>query len=931
MMLLNNLASPESLSIDCNEKILSQVLCRINNKINSFDEEIEIQRNRSCLSFQLLKNSSCLLFLWGDQNADVTTRCFAQGMNNFRISKIENLLSILLATNIAVSPILLLNDKNRTLIDQISFDTILRKYEHVTKSINSNNYEGYQICETEVLEIPVAVTFFVCKSGLLISSLLLCDSIIDCPNMDSSDEQYCQCSYSEGNLNSKHCKELSQGNRYNTNRKIICSDLYYMALGTCHQYYNWEHDHVVSFTKSNNQTCICEKGSMIDEVFTNDLYGDCFLAEDEPVLTSLLIDHVFTSCADPNQIPCLQGHPKCYNISDICSYKLNTCGHLLPCRNGAHLESCKDFECNAKFKCPNYYCIPFEYVCDGSWDCPTGTDEHVCDDPYRCNEMFKCKGTFSRCIHLANICDNDKNCPLGDDEILCSAKDITCPFKCQCLSLAISCKQGKLPAVKSLLPFFYISLFNSTDITFSNMMIRAPTVNYLKLRCNNIMVQDICNCQKCGQLFIFDVAFNLIEIIKKQCFHGYHQLIALNLNDNLIRYIEDQSFANLQSLKFLNLSNNYISNVPQFIFINSHLINMISIKNNPLRSIHENAFQNVKVKLVESTSYHICCIVNQKTKCNAGKPWYISCSDLLPTGSMKNIFVLMSVFILFVNLLSISSHAILRKTKPTYFITVVSVNITDMLCGLYLCLIWITDIYFQGKFISHERHWRSSFLCFTVFGLSLWFSIVTPLILLFLSLLRLAVVVNPLSIKLKNARSIFKCLLAIILISMSVSAVLTFLMKFTQEQVPLNLCLPFVDPTNSISLTKVTAWCVATIQGTISVVIVASHSFLVQNLRQYHIEMDSNKNKQHSGMTIIIQLGFITVSNIICWIPTNIIYLTSFFLPRYPTDLVIWTTVLVTPLNSMINPTVFAVILFKDLIVNKIYFPQNLTINITNN
>ena len=592
---------------------------------------------------------------------------------------------------------------------------------------------------------------------------------------------------------------------------------------------------------------------MVDPNLFNDLYGDCFLAEDEPILTSLLIDHVITSCVDSNQIPCIQGHPKCYSISDICSYKLNTCGHLLPCRNGAHLESCKDFDCNAKFKCPNYYCIPFEYVCDGSWDCPTGTDENVCTDTHRCNQMFKCKGTFSKCLHLGNICDNTTNCPLGDDEFLCAARDITCPLKCQCLSLAISCKQGKLPTVKALLPFIYISLFNSNDITLNYVMARAPSVNYLKLGFNNIMMQDICNCQICGQLFMFDVVFNLIEIIKKQCFHGYYQLLALNLNDNLIRYIEDQYFTNLQSLKFVNLSNNNILNIPKFIFINSHSIHMISIKHNPLILIHENAFQNVQVKLVESTSYHICCIVNQKTKCNAEKPWYISCSDLLSTGAMKFIYILMSIFILFVNTLSIFSHAILRKTKPTYFITVVSVNITDMLCGLYLCVIWITDIYFKGKFISHERYWRSSFLCFSAFGLSLWFSIVTPLILLFLSWLRLMVVVNPLSITLKNSRSIFKCLLAIILISMSVSIVLTFLMMFTQEQVPLNLCLPFVDPTNSISLTKVIAWCVAIIQGTISVVIVASHAFLVQNLRQYHMKMDLNKNKQYSGTAIIIQ------------------------------------------------------------------------------
>ena len=64
----------------------------------------------------------------------------------------------------------------------------------------------------------------------------------------------------------------------------------------------------------------------------------------------------------------------------------------------------------------------------------------------------------------------------------------------------------------------YISLFNSNDITLIYVITRVPSVNYLKLRFNNLIMQDICNCQKCSQLIIFDVAFNLIEIIKKTVF-----------------------------------------------------------------------------------------------------------------------------------------------------------------------------------------------------------------------------------------------------------------------------------------------------------------------------------------------------------------------------------------------------------------------------
>ena len=151
-------------------------------------------------------------------------------------------------------------------------------------------------------------------------------------------------------------------------------------------------------------------------------------------------------------------------------------------------------------------------------------------------------------------------------------------------------------------------------------------------------------------------------------------------------------------------------------------------------------------------------------------------------------------------------------------------------------------------------------------------------------------------------------------------------MMFTKESLPLNLCLPFVDPTNSIFLTKIIAWGVAVIQVIVSVLILALHSLLIQYLRKYQMEIGQGKNKEHSDKRIIIQLALITVSNIICWLPTNIIYLMSLFLPRYPTGLVIWTTVLVTPLNSIINPTVFAITLLRGISATKTKkcFPKKL-------
>ena len=98
-------------------------------------------------------------------------------------------------------------------------------------------------------------------------------------------------------------------------------------------------------------------------------------AEDEPQLTSILTSPNKTSCSLPYQIPCIYGHTKCYNVSDICKYTLNEQNHLVPCRNGNHLQNCREFQCNSMFKCINSYCIHYSYVNDAKWDCPNGEDE----------------------------------------------------------------------------------------------------------------------------------------------------------------------------------------------------------------------------------------------------------------------------------------------------------------------------------------------------------------------------------------------------------------------------------------------------------------------------------------------------------------------------------------------------------------------------
>ena len=107
------------------------------------------------------------------------------------------------------------------------------------------------------------------------------------------------------------------------------------------------------------------------------------------------------------------GHPKCFDIIDICVYRLDNNNNLIPCGTGDHLEDCETFECNMKFKCCRYYCIPYAYMCIGKWDCPEGYDEvddQKCGNSRPCEGMFKCK-LLQICLHPSDVCDKSKDCP----------------------------------------------------------------------------------------------------------------------------------------------------------------------------------------------------------------------------------------------------------------------------------------------------------------------------------------------------------------------------------------------------------------------------------------------------------------------------------------------------------------------------------------
>ena len=208
--------------------------------------------------------------------------------------------------------------------------------------------------------------------------------------------------------------------------------------------------------------------------------------------------------------------------------------------------------------------------------------------------------------------------------------------------------------------------------------------------------------------------------------------------------------------------------------------------------------------------------------------------------------------ILLVNSVSILLHIVTGKFSRTFAVTVVSINLDDVLCGLYLCIILIVDIKYQGSFVVKEELWRSNLLCFIAFDTILLFSILGPLFLVLLSLSRLMFVIFPLDTLFKHTKFVTKPLFLISIAAFTLTLALTLSVKSREKILPFSLCLPFIDPTGSIHVIKVITWSVGIFQYMASLGIIIIHILLVYKYLQSQKTMQKlNSDKKYFTPTQI--------------------------------------------------------------------------------
>ncbi len=886
VMLMSNLADPWWTVVDCSTKTLAHVVC-IQDTPKQLSYKIDSTKNMTVCFHGSIKNSGkCSKFLSYNQsdhlNFSLQQSCFQLNFQAKYLTSIKQYQYLYDAVSYfpaLLSPSLV----DPSVIDVFAYRRVLNTYKTSHFRTSHKTASGVCVCEREIQSVKVPEHTHKCKTGEHISESLICDGKIDCLD-EHSDESNCLCKTKHNrSLNSDKCKQVI----FLDQNKTICGPLYYRNVrGSCQMF------HPFSKMPTHERTNNSRTGHSTEESDPN-LFQQVLQWTNEKN----------SECAAPNQVPCLMAASSiCYNFSDICVYKLNGKNQLTPCQDGGNLENCGVFECNTLFKCHLSYCVVWSFVCDGKLDCPWADDESMCRDKARCQHLYKCKSqrdSPSTCIHLTKICDGQFDCVLNDDEVLCELK--ACPHGCRCLLYATTC--GTSFSIEGVAPFPYklVTIHSAQLLPKRSVALLFPNVTHLTITKSRIV--GVCHQNIALAILFLNLQYIHIKYVSRCCFQSQTSVTMILLENDEIQFVEAQSFTSLDKLRMLSLSHNPLKSLPRDLCEACPSFKIMYLVNASLTDIDVEALNTLSLNFLKTENHHLCCTASDSAVCTAQRPWYISCSDLIGNTKQRTAFVAVSVLILSFCAISIVCHIGTRSSGKGYSIVVVAVNLIDLQCLVYLIAIWIADIVHRGTFMVKEEEWRSSIPCFLAAGTAMLYTVLSQFALVFLSVTRLFVVVWPMSTKLKRSDFVINYLICMFIISVLVCFASVSSMRLSGIELPLNLCLPYVDPSHSKIIVKTLTTIIVAFQILSSIVVVSLRFWLfceIQKSQKIFAGLRLDRNKM-----LKVQLIILSISNILCWLPTSVVYVSTLIYVTYPMEMITWTTVLVLPLNSLLSPCVF--------------------------
>ena len=586
-----------------------------------------------------------------------------------------------------------------------------------------------------------------------------------------------------------------------------------------------------------------------------------------------------------------------------------------------HLLDCKHFTClRIHFKCPDYYCIPWRYVCNSVWDCPYGVDEEGCNRS-SCPGMFKCH-TSVICLTSHSICDQTTDCKFGDDEYFCKVRLPPCPQNCTCIVYSITCTNYVYHSGVTVLPYIIMSISSSHVAKLENLFQQCNQTVLFFLRLSKIKL--LCGPIKSlnvTTIMHLDFAMNIIKKIERLCFSYQQEILTLNLSLNRIEMISELAFFNLTHLQSLDLSSNKIQVLSQKCFTSLHSLKILKILNNCLVEVSIHAFEDSSIGSILTDDWKVCCISkSMHGLCQFNPQKAGVCMYLIGNSGAVAVTAIIALLGLVFNTISFVITR-MKKSKndaaKCYDLTVIGITIGDMFYCIALLIIFIANSVFQNRYIEKEIYWRGSVQCYIISTLYIASHLISFLTVNIMAVSRYSVVKYPFDSRFLERGFVIKLIVLSILMSVicSICMMMSHWLTSATHLLPNQLCR-LLDGTESSVTGKIAHYLILATQFLPIISTSAIYFCLYQERKKSGkaIEGASDCKKESSTLT----KGLLTSSfAFLCWIPGSIGLILVMFWTRLHFTLILWLNNLILPLNAITNPFTFVFIkAFKDMKAN---------------
>ena len=180
-MVITNLATPEWITINCNESLTTDFMCYFENEKEPTitDRLTSVIFNANCI----IKEGICFVFHWVQSN--YTRNQCDKSLKH--LNDIKSFKFLFDAIRARISPILYFNCKWK-----LTYQKYAGVYDFKVEKTNEN-FDGFVVSKLNpVSEIIVGLNIFRCGKDLLISIILVCNGHNDCPEHDPLDEMECK-------------------------------------------------------------------------------------------------------------------------------------------------------------------------------------------------------------------------------------------------------------------------------------------------------------------------------------------------------------------------------------------------------------------------------------------------------------------------------------------------------------------------------------------------------------------------------------------------------------------------------------------------------------------------------------------------------------------------------------------------------------------